>query len=84
MPKTTSKTSQTNNNQTLARKSDPIKSMASDPARKSISQAQADRQSAKNITTEMIAQRAYYIAMSGYGGSEMDNWLRAERELKGA
>jgi hypothetical protein len=38
----------------------------------------------KEITHEMIAERAYYIAMSGQGGSELDNWLRAERELRSA
>ena len=29
-----------------------------------------------------IAKRAYEIWLSGTGGSETDNWLRAERELK--
>lgn len=33
------------------------------------------------VTFEMIATRAYFIAQSGYGGSEADNWLRAEWEL---
>jgi hypothetical protein len=31
----------------------------------------------------MIARRAYEIWQSGSGGSEMENWLRAERELRG-
>lgn len=35
------------------------------------------------ITNEMIARRAYEI-WQREGGSEMDNWLRAERELRGA
>ena len=35
------------------------------------------------ISHEMIAKRAYEISISGQGGSEVDNWLRAERELKG-
>lgn len=35
-------------------------------------------------THDEIARRAYEIAMSGQGGSEMDNWLRAERELRGS
>jgi hypothetical protein len=35
------------------------------------------------ITHEMIARRASEIAQSGQGGSDLDNWLRAERELKG-
>jgi hypothetical protein len=30
----------------------------------------------------MIAQRAYEISQRG-GGSEFENWLRAERELLG-
>jgi hypothetical protein len=34
------------------------------------------------VTQEMIAKRAYEIYRSGKGGSEMDNWLRAERELR--
>lgn len=35
------------------------------------------------VTHEMIARRAYEIAMSGFGGSEFDNWIRAETELRG-
>ena len=38
----------------------------------------------KEVTYGDIAQRAYEIWASGQGGSEMDNWLRAERELRGA
>ena len=37
----------------------------------------------KVITSEKIAQRAYEIWQSGTGTSEHDNWLRAERELRG-
>ena len=33
------------------------------------------------LTYERIAERAYYISQSN-GGSEHDNWLRAEAELK--
>ena len=36
------------------------------------------------LTHEMIAKRAYEIYLSGTGGSEHDNWVRAERELRGA
>ncbi|HZL38207.1 MAG TPA: DUF2934 domain-containing protein [Tepidisphaeraceae bacterium] len=32
-------------------------------------------------TRESIAQRAYFIWQSGTGGSEFENWIRAEREL---
>lgn len=36
----------------------------------------------KEITREMIAVRAFEISMGGTGGSEFDNWIRAERELR--
>ena len=32
-------------------------------------------------TQEQIAVRAYEIHESGEGGDELENWLRAEREL---
>jgi hypothetical protein len=35
------------------------------------------------ITQEMIAKRAFEISCGGTGGSETDNWYRAERELRG-
>ena len=38
----------------------------------------------KQITHEQIARRAYEIWQSGKGGSEFDNWVRAERELRGS
>jgi hypothetical protein len=38
----------------------------------------------KEVTYGDIEQRAYEIWASGQGGSEMDYWLRAERELRGA
>ena len=34
------------------------------------------------ITQDQIARRAYEIYASGNGGSESDNWVRAERELR--
>ena len=37
----------------------------------------------KEISAADIAKRAYEIWCSGKGGSETDNWLRAERELRG-
>ena len=37
----------------------------------------------KAITHDQIARRAYEIWASGHGGSEFDNWVRAERELRG-
>jgi Protein of unknown function (DUF2934) len=38
----------------------------------------------RDITQADIAKRAYEIFQSGKGGSQLDNWLRAERELKAA
>jgi hypothetical protein len=38
----------------------------------------------KVITQDDIAKRAYEIYLSGTGGSESDNWFRAERELRGS
>jgi hypothetical protein len=38
---------------------------------------------AREVTQADIAKRAYEIWASGQGGSETDNWLRAERELRG-
>jgi hypothetical protein len=35
------------------------------------------------VTHDDIAKRAYEIHLSGTGGSETDNWYRAERELRG-
>lgn len=37
----------------------------------------------KEITHAMIAQRAFEISCGPNCGSEVENWLRAERELKG-
>jgi DUF2934 family protein len=34
------------------------------------------------ITHDAIASRAYGIFESGAGGSDLDNWLRAEHELR--
>ena len=34
-------------------------------------------------THDQIARRAYEIWQSGNGGSQDDNWFRAERELRG-
>ena len=38
----------------------------------------------REVTHEMIARREYEISISGSGGSEFDNWIRAEKELKGS
>ena len=37
----------------------------------------------REVTHDMIARRAYEIWASGQGGSDYENWVRAERELRG-
>lgn len=68
----------------------PAKAVASTPVRNSAvppkaaaATAPAVAPKAVEVTHEMIARRAYEIATSGMGGSEFDNWIRAERELRG-
>jgi hypothetical protein len=46
--------------------------------------AAAATPAARPVTQDLIARRAYEIWASGQGGSEVENWLRAERELRGA
>ncbi len=36
-----------------------------------------------DVTQDQVARRAYEIHASGNGGSDTDNWFRAERELRG-
>ena len=63
----------------------PAPAVASTPMRNTPVPKGAVRQAAKKeVTYGDIAQRAYEIWASGQGGSETDNWLRAERELRGA
>ena len=37
---------------------------------------------ARQVTHDQIARRAYEIFKSGTGGTPEDNWFRAERELR--
>jgi len=54
----------------------------STPVRNSpVPKAQPVIRSKKEITQDQIAIRAYEIWASGTGGSEIDNWNRAIREL---
>jgi hypothetical protein len=47
-----------------------------------IRKPRATKTSPPAVTEEMIAERAYYIALSGAGSSDHENWLRAEAELR--
>ena len=44
--------------------------------------ATSSRRKAPVITDEMIAERAYFIAQSGTGSSDHENWVQAESELR--
>jgi hypothetical protein len=37
---------------------------------------------ADKATREKIAERAYWISKSEQAGSDLENWLRAEREIQ--
>jgi hypothetical protein len=39
------------------------------------------RRRRRTVTEEMVRERAYFISISG-GGSPVDHWLAAERELQ--
>ena len=68
-----------------AKKSPAAKAVASTPVRNTaIPKAVAVAAPvAKAVSHETIAFRAFEISRSGNGGSELDNWFRAERELRG-
>ena len=62
----------------------PVIPSVSTPVRNSpIPKATTPAPAKKEVTYDMIAKRAYEIYLSGTGGSEQDNWFRAERELRG-
>ena len=44
--------------------------------------ATTKKAAAPEITQEMIAERAYDISQSGEGGTDEENWHRAEAELR--
>jgi hypothetical protein len=57
------------------------KPMASTDIRNSAVPPRVSASAKKEITWDQIAQRAYFLWQSK-GGSEMENWLQAERELR--
>jgi len=38
----------------------------------------------RDVTDDAVARRAYEIHISGEGGDHLDDWLRAEEELRGS
>jgi hypothetical protein len=51
---------------------------------RSTTSTRAKTGTASAVTEEMIAERAYHISQSGEGSSDVENWLRAEAELRSA
>ena len=60
----------------------PIPKAPAAPSRASSSAATINPR--RQITHEEIAKKAYEIYKSGRGGSQFENWIRAERELRAA
>ena len=58
--------------------STPVRNSAIPPRQSTPSQT-----GRKSPTNDQIAKRAYEIWQSGKGGSQEENWFRAERELRG-
>ena len=57
------------------------------PAKKAAKKAPTPRKRtarAASPSYEQIAERAYFIAQENGDGDDVDNWLRAERELTAA
>jgi hypothetical protein len=71
---------------TSSAKIEPVskKIVSSTPVRNSAipKPAAKARKASVEITQDMIAAKAYEIYASGAGGSELDNWFAAERELR--
>ncbi len=58
-----------------------VKSTGADTATEGALVHDETRRDSSVVTLEAIEQRAYEIHASGEGGSDVDDWLRAEREL---
>ena len=67
----------------IARPASPI-AVSSTPVRNTAipKAAPAARREMKKLSHDVIARRAYEIYISGAGGSQDDNWRRAEQELR--
>ena len=70
----------------MPKKTTPVKAAAktvSTPVRNTAIPKKAAVAKKLEITSEQIAIKAFEIHASGNGGSELDNWFAAERELRG-
>jgi hypothetical protein len=86
--KLTSAARKGNANSNGKRYSSPVKSVVKTPIKTtavrntSIPKTPKVATTNRVITHELIAERAYFISISGNGGSQDENWNRAERELR--
>ena len=58
------------------------KETAKETKKSTTRKATSKKAAAPEITQEMIAERAYHISQSGEGGTDEENWHRAEAELR--
>ena len=59
------------------------KSAAKTAAKPAAKRTTTSKAKPPEITDSMIAERAYFLSISGEGSSDDENWLRAEAELRG-
>jgi hypothetical protein len=53
------------------------------PRKSSKAASAAGKSDSPTVTNEEIAARAYEISQSDVAGTSVENWLRAEQELRG-
>lgn len=51
------------------------------PARKRANTRKPETSSEQRVGRDQIAERAYFISLDEGHGDDVENWLRAEREL---
>ena len=67
-----------------AKEKKPAAATATATKKTTTRRASTKKAATPEITYEMIAERAYHISESGEGGSDEENWHRAETELRNA
>ena len=68
-------------NSSQKNKTFPTTTATASPKKASQTAAKTSTTKTLNVGRDEIAQRAYSIFLSGQGGTELDHWLQAEREL---
>ena len=65
-----------------SKKAAPPETEAVETEKPTTQKATSKKAAPPEITQEMIAERAYHISQSGEGGTDEENWHRAEAELR--